>query len=993
MPSQSHRLISILILALFTARIASASPLTSGGNVGSPTPAVQVSQASPIIAGSQASPVVGGSQASPVVGGSQAVPSIHAMGPVNALIGSTTSSTGAGASSGAVDKAVNGGQAQGAFNYISAGSKTAGAGAGAGAQGASTGSGGSGSGTGGSGAGGQGGQSGQAQGAQGASSANGNGNGSGESKNGSQSQSNSNSSSNGKGNSNTTMATNSSSTNSNSSGTKSSSNGNNGNGSSSNAVGHENSDADKMQDMSMDEIDSVERRAMGGGAAQSSSKGSNSNGSERKNGNGMGEKGEGEKGEKGEGEKGEQGQKGGKGEKGEKGEMEDENMGGGEDSKSGSGSSSGSSGSQKEGMGMGSQKESMGMSKGGNMQSHSNSNSKGGSESSSSESMSGSGSGASKAASSSSNQSSNNSSKSSNNSSSSKPSSDSSQPANKSNNVNANDLKLAARAGTVSGLTAAVPLDSVPEPGAHHPTWSRCSDSDEVESNRDESQTSASVLITHQLRYWPFHHPMPSTLPNELWNNVALHCRRRDLRSLARVSKITLNATRPVLFQNLVIEQRAFKDGTGVVQLMRTHKTLCAFVRRVKLVTQWAVQGNQSAGWFSVDELRGFINAHTMELEGWPFGSGDEQKKEVLDFMRTRRWRSFSYTKALQYAPDFDAMGWSAITGLREVRLNHRDLLQTSSSFLHASASTLTHLTLPTEMGNFDASALDRLLASHVTFPNLYFFECGSYSIPEDSSLPWDTIAIVTRFVSLHPTIQHLRIPCDRDGYCVTGSHCTLDSACLHPDVLPNLKKLDAHIDLIRDMAGHRVKSLATLQEIITGDWSHLGPDHDYDVDDEISSEYAEVEVIFGVQVIDDFFVALEVYGGLPAVKRFTITVGPKSIALDDPRLTVEQMEMTAKVLPNLEDWTGNGCGLDGATEKMLVDMFKAFSKLKRVRFRGMDVNKTTMRAIALAVPTLQSFYYENPEDRRDDEWLRFDVMRLSNNRIVFSEGIEDEGV
>lgn len=225
--------------------------------------------------------------------------------------------------------------------------------------------------------------------------------------------------------------------------------------------------------------------------------------------------------------------------------------------------------------------------------------------------------------------------------------------------------------------------------------------------------------------------------------------------------------------------------------------------------------------------------------------------------------------------------------------LDHRG----ATKFIHTSASTITHLSLPMMIQDYFTHDLRSIIDSSFTFPHLLNFECGVSLTPDIYGLALqnrDTASMVTRFLSKHPTIQVLHLHCGR--YCHANIHCDLDSELIEETFLPNLKVINAHLQTISTMALSKVQSLLTVEEVITGGWTkrqildYASPNP--------PDEFRLVTILENLN------------GGLPNVKRVTCNVPLRKVGEHHrnsyTKYIVSQMKMMAGIFPSLEDWAWN---------------------------------------------------------------------------------------
>ncbi|CAA7270036.1 unnamed protein product [Cyclocybe aegerita] len=395
-----------------------------------------------------------------------------------------------------------------------------------------------------------------------------------------------------------------------------------------------------------------------------------------------------------------------------------------------------------------------------------------------------------------------------------------------------------------------------------------------------------------------------ANLPQDVWFLIAGSTRRKDLASLAAVSKIHLHAARTFLYCDVSLKKTRCTNETISLLL---ESTLALRVARLELVTDdsEAVVSTPHVVWPPLESVRRMSNLRWLALRGVPHLSrnpspfqSSEQQGRFISILND----SCPNLKEIVVDPPHDVIGPNfGLQGLQRVKWCSSSAVQAGpDSFSHpaprtllqASRTTLTHLCLFGFIGLAEAELLGAL-----RFPSLRSLILGPYMHPDDEG-PAEGIA---RFLISHPTLIELGL-----GYLPNGiGSIVLDPITLaeaKAPILPALRRLHAHplcVYTLVQAAPHCLISLISL---------------------EMGSGCSNV--------IDEFsrlFCALPLIGQLPNMRKVGYYIGES--AEEKIELFSECIDTLSSVCPNVEVWVG-----DLPMGLTLGSFTKSFSKFKNLR-------------------------------------------------------------
>ncbi|CAA7263903.1 unnamed protein product [Cyclocybe aegerita] len=373
---------------------------------------------------------------------------------------------------------------------------------------------------------------------------------------------------------------------------------------------------------------------------------------------------------------------------------------------------------------------------------------------------------------------------------------------------------------------------------------------------------------------------------------------RQTLASLSRVSETHLNACRPILYRNLSLKNSRSNHETISLLL---DSSLAVSCERLELITDTPLK---QAAWVPLDAIKHMENLRVLVLGGAsPFPDSEHQQEFVGVLSKyCPNLKELEVNVSSQH-PRFDIeplQGDFGIKGLTKLKWlctrgvylclsscsPERSFLivrgsyrkhgtpfshPASRSLLQASRTTLTHISFPNEIDDFEAANIVQFSALH--FPVLQSLVLGPWLDVFTEEPP----SALVRFLAAHPTITDFDL-----GYFSDDEfRADLEPAALQAattPVLPALRHLHAHPSPICDLARHAplcFKSLTSL-EVGTG------------LEEDVPYEYRQL------------FTALKAIGGLPNLKRLRYYVGESEG--DD----VMCMEAFSSLCPLLEVWAGD---------------------------------------------------------------------------------------
>lgn len=155
-------------------------------------------------------------------------------------------------------------------------------------------------------------------------------------------------------------------------------------------------------------------------------------------------------------------------------------------------------------------------------------------------------------------------------------------------------------------------------------------------------------------------------------------------------------------------------------------------------------------------------------------------------------------------------------------------------SLINKSRLTLSHISLPADIDIPEVVTLLPLLNSY--FPSLTSFHLGVWVEDPDPAIN----KVMSLFLISHPLIRHISLGFEEGAIMLSESDIT-------GEMLPHLKSFHGHVNNIRMMARHGVRSLKTVTALSVG---------------HVFSRNA-------VSDITAMFLELESFGGLPELEEF----------------------------------------------------------------------------------------------------------------------------
>ncbi|KAJ3504173.1 hypothetical protein NLJ89_g8078 [Agrocybe chaxingu] len=371
-----------------------------------------------------------------------------------------------------------------------------------------------------------------------------------------------------------------------------------------------------------------------------------------------------------------------------------------------------------------------------------------------------------------------------------------------------------------------------------------------------------------------------SSVPIEIWSEIACYSPRQTLASLARVSETSLNACRPILYRDISLKNSRSNDATISLLLDSSLAPRC---ERLELITDNALE---QAAWVPLDAIKRMENLRVLVLGGASPFPGNEHQQEFVRILSKHcpNLKELEVNVSSQH-PGIGItalQGDFGIKGLTKLKwlCTSGDLYRNdgtpfshpaSRSLLQASRTTLTRISFPEEIDDFEAANIVHFSTLH--FPVLQSLVLGPWIDVFTEEPP----AALVRFLAAHPTITDFEL-----GYMSDDEfRADLDAAALQAattPILPALRHLHAHPSPIGVLARHAplcFKSLTSL-ELGTG---------------------LEEDVPF---LYNQLFRALRAIGGLPNLKRLGYYVGESEG--DD----VMCMEEFSSLCPLVEVWVGD---------------------------------------------------------------------------------------
>ncbi|CAA7270034.1 unnamed protein product [Cyclocybe aegerita] len=449
------------------------------------------------------------------------------------------------------------------------------------------------------------------------------------------------------------------------------------------------------------------------------------------------------------------------------------------------------------------------------------------------------------------------------------------------------------------------------------------------------STTISHILTTFSLEI-RVSKPFMNYLPPELWLLIAGYARRKDLMSLARVSSMHLNTSRPMIYRCISLRS---SDCAPETEYLLLRSAVAFSTENLELITDSSRTPNVE--WPPVDSIKRMVNLRHLALRGDALFPRKSVQDKFLDALKNYcphlKEIEVNFKFSPEFSPDFDLPGlrkvewcWSSDVDTPDTPFHY------SLFLLQASQTTLTHIWFP---GVLDAVEQDYFIPfSTFHFPSLQSLVLGYWYDVDSPEVP----AALTRFLIAHPTLTEICL-----GYCRDDeSRIYLDSDVLQEGttpILPSLRRLHAHPSPIRALAKYAPQSLRSLTTLEVG----TGHEAEFEIEDHFK----------------DLLAALQDIGSLPNMKKVGYYTGESAELMMG--LFSRCMMHFSSLFPHVEVWVGDlPCELEAPlTADSFAELLSKFTSLREVFVRSPSPYFSVLdgtRVLATRCPHLERLISRN---------------------------------